>query len=133
MDRLVGWWAAPPDRHLQRVDDELGTHVIGDRPADHPTAPGVDHDGEVDLALGGGMLGDIGDPQPVGTLRCELAVHQVVAGRRVGVASGAAPAPLVDPNDAVDAHQTLDTFTADTATLAEHQLVVSARTAIGTT
>ena len=60
--------AAPPDGHLQGVDDELGADVIGDRPADHPPAPGVDHDGQIDLAVGGGMFGDVAHPQPVGSV-----------------------------------------------------------------
>src|SRR3954454_14644574 len=30
-DRLTIGWLSPPDRHLQRVDDELGRDVTGDR------------------------------------------------------------------------------------------------------
>jgi hypothetical protein len=29
------------DGHLQRVDDQLGAHVVGHAPADDPTAVGV--------------------------------------------------------------------------------------------
>ena len=74
----------------RRVDDELGAHVIGDRPADDPAGPGVDHDGEVDPALAGGVLGDVLHPQPVGAVGSELAVHQIVDAGSLGVAAGAA-------------------------------------------
>ena len=52
-------WPAAPDGHLDGVDDELGADVIGDRPAHDPAGPGVEHDGEVDPALTGGVLGDV--------------------------------------------------------------------------
>ena len=68
-DGLTLRWPPAPGRHLQGVDDELGPDVIGDGPADDPTAPGVEDDGHVDLALGGGVLGDVADPQPVGPVR----------------------------------------------------------------
>ena len=35
------------DSHAQRVDDELGAHVVGHRPADDPPGVGVLHSGEV--------------------------------------------------------------------------------------
>ena len=60
-DRADGG-STPPHGHLQPVDDELGADVIGDQAADHPSGPGVEHDREIDLALVGGMLGDVHDP-----------------------------------------------------------------------
>jgi len=46
-DRAFRWsWA--PGGHADRVGDELGAHVGSDRPADHSSGPGVDHDSEVD-------------------------------------------------------------------------------------
>src|SRR3546814_3081078 len=35
--------AAPPDRHDQRIGDELGCHVGTHRPSDHPAREQVDH------------------------------------------------------------------------------------------
>jgi hypothetical protein len=32
---------------LKRRQDDLGAQVIGHRPADHPPAPCIDHDGEI--------------------------------------------------------------------------------------
>ena len=37
-------------RHLERVDDELGAHVVGHRPADDPAAVGVLDGGEIQPA-----------------------------------------------------------------------------------
>jgi hypothetical protein len=70
--------SAPPERHLEGIDDELGPDVIGDRPADDASAEGVEDDGDVDLAGVGGVLGDVGDPQLVGLVDGELAVHQIL-------------------------------------------------------
>ncbi len=53
-----------------------------DRPADHAAAVDVEHDGAVDAALAGGVLGDVGDPQLVGAAAGELAVDQVAGGGR---------------------------------------------------
>jgi hypothetical protein len=65
---------AGPLRHLQRVDDELGAQMVRDRPADDPAGEHVEHHRRVDSALAGAVLGDVGDPQPVGAsatnLRC---------------------------------------------------------------
>lgn len=53
VDALVGGRAPAPEGHLEGVDDELGAHVVGDRPAHDAAAPGVEDDGQVDLALAG--------------------------------------------------------------------------------
>ena len=52
--------------------------VIGDRPAHDTATEGVDDDGEIDPALTGRVLGDVLDPQPVGAVGAELAVHEIV-------------------------------------------------------
>ena len=110
---VAGFGPAPPGRHLDGVDDELGTDVIGDRPAHDPTAERVEDHGEVDLAGPGRVFGDVHDPEPVWLGRVEGPAHQI--GRRldVGVASGATgPSAPVDASDAGLAHQALDPFAA---------------------
>ena len=62
---LARGWPAPPERHLDGVDDELGTDVVGDRPAHDSAAEGVEDHGQVHLAVAGGVLGDVHHPQPV--------------------------------------------------------------------
>jgi hypothetical protein len=47
----AGLGAAARDGHLERVDDELGAEVVGDRPADDPAAVAVHHRGQVQPAL----------------------------------------------------------------------------------
>ena len=128
---LAGRWPAPPDRHLHGVDDQFGAHVISDRPADHPAAPGIEHHSEVHLALAGRVLGDVGDPQPVRALRRELAVDEVIAEGGVGVTTGAATASFVHPDDPVDPHQPLDPLTPDTVSLTQLELVVDPGGPIG--
>ena len=89
-DGAVG--ATPQAGHLEGVDDELGAEVVGDRPADDPSGPGVDDDGEVDPALAGAVLGDVLHPQPVRAVGAELAVHQIVRQRIRPAPAGAADA-----------------------------------------
>jgi hypothetical protein len=70
--------AATPDRHLQRVDDKLAAEVIGDRPADDATGERVEDDREADLAGVSRVLGDVTDPEPIGCVHGEAAVHEIV-------------------------------------------------------
>lgn len=81
---------ALPERQLQRVDDQLDAQVVGDRPADTPAKPDVEHDGEVEPALSGAALGDVGDVQPIGLGRGEPPLHRVLDRLGGGVPTGAA-------------------------------------------
>jgi hypothetical protein len=47
--------SALPDRHLERIEDQLGAQVVRGGPAHDPAAPGVQHDREVEEA---GRRGD---------------------------------------------------------------------------
>lgn len=76
--------AAPPEGHLDGVDDELGADVVGDGPPDDAAAERVEHDGQVHLALAGRVLGDVHHPQPVRSGRVEGPVHEVLAGSAPG-------------------------------------------------
>ncbi len=78
--------------------------MVGDRPANDDPAEDVEHGGAVDLALGGGVLGDVGDPQPIGTFGDESALHQVLMHRRRRVGT-AVFAPVTDPGQPAGAHQ----------------------------
>src|SRR5665648_250308 len=70
--------AAGLDRHVERVDDQLGVLDVVDGPADDLATVGVHHGAAVDLALPGRVLCDVGDPQLVRSQPVELAVDQVV-------------------------------------------------------
>src|ERR1035437_6044124 len=63
-DGVIGELACG-DRHPESVRNERRGLCAVDRPADDLTAEGIKHDATVDLALTGGMLGDVGHPQAV--------------------------------------------------------------------
>jgi hypothetical protein len=44
MDHVAG--PALADRHLQRIDHQFRTQVVGHRPADDLAAPGIEDDGK---------------------------------------------------------------------------------------
>jgi hypothetical protein len=49
------------DGHPEGVGDQSGGRDRVDRPADDPTAPYVEDDSAIDLALSRRVLGDVGD------------------------------------------------------------------------
>jgi hypothetical protein len=110
---LTGHRSSPPGSHLQGVDHQLGSYVVGDGPAHDHAAVAVEHDRDVHLALGRGVLGHVHHPQAVRLSWVEAALDQVLGrlGARVttGAALGLAP---VDPDDAGLAHEALDPLAA---------------------
>ena len=54
-----------PQPLVERRDGEPGLQMIVERPAHHLAREGVDHDGEIDEALGEPDVGDVGDPDLV--------------------------------------------------------------------
>jgi hypothetical protein len=73
----AGRGPASPDGHLHRVDDELRSDVIGDRPPHHATAPGVDDNAQVHLALIGRVLAQVHHPQPIRAIDSEPPLDHV--------------------------------------------------------
>ena len=110
-------------RHLERVDDELGAHVIGHRPADDPARVGVLDGGEVDPALPGAQVGDVGHPQHVGLGRAEVALDEVVGDADAADADRRAAAlGAHQARDAGGAHEALDALARDHDAVCEPQL-----------
>jgi hypothetical protein len=68
---------AAPDGHLQGVQDQFGAQRPGGLPADQVAAKGVDDQGHIDKAGPGRHIGQVGDPQLIGSLRGEVPLHQV--------------------------------------------------------
>ena len=100
--------------HVERRGDELGAHVGGHAPADDAAAPGVGHRGEI-AEPGPGRDGrDVGDPEPVGARRMEIAVHEI--GRDVSMLIGDRrpdkPA-AVDAGDVQGSHEAGDALAGD--------------------
>jgi hypothetical protein len=50
------------DRHVERVQDELGAQVVGHRPAHDPPRERVQDHRQIEPALVGALLGDVGHP-----------------------------------------------------------------------
>ncbi len=82
----------------QGADGELGGHALVEGVADDAVAEQVLDRAAVELALGGGVLGDVGQPQLVGSGGGELALDQVVVHRRAGPAGQAALAGVHRPH-----------------------------------
>src|SRR5438094_494709 len=68
-------------RHLERVDDELRTQVVGHRPADDRAREGVLNRCQVEEALPRSEVRDVGDPQDVRRGRLEVALVQRLSPR----------------------------------------------------
>lgn len=73
-----GPWPTCTDCHVQSVHDQGGVLCGVDSPADDLAAASNQHGGAADLALPGGMLGDVRDPQLVQRETVEPPVDQFV-------------------------------------------------------
>jgi hypothetical protein len=94
------------ERRIERRADELGAHVGGHAGAHDPAAPGVDDRGEVAGTGPRRQRGDVGDPEPVGTLGAEVTVDEIREGLRIRVADrGAHEPPPVDAREMLGPHE----------------------------
>ncbi|MDT7595130.1 MAG: hypothetical protein QOJ06_676 [Pseudonocardiales bacterium] len=119
---------ATNDGHAQRIGDQFGAHVLGNRPADDQPGIGVHHCGAVQDAFGGAVFGDIGNPQPVWRGDGEVAVDQIGAGCRVrGADRAAATSTPVEALDAALAHHSGDPFEVHRQPQPERQLSMDPR------
>jgi hypothetical protein len=78
------------DRVVEGINGQLGGHPLSHGVADDPPAAGVLDRAEVELPLGGGVFGDVGQPQLVDLVGGEAAFDEVVVDRRAGLAGQAA-------------------------------------------
>jgi hypothetical protein len=122
------------DGHVQGVQDQLGAEVVGHRPADDPAGERVQDHGEVQPALTGALLGDVSDPQAVGSWWTELARDQI-RGRCRGRVAASEPvgSAAMDADDTAGAHEPSDTLAADSDVQPQAQLSVDAWGAVGAT
>jgi hypothetical protein len=127
MNRPVGR-PAPPNGHLERVDHQLGTHVIGHAPADDPTAVGVLHRREIQPALPRAQVGHVGDPEHVRRGRREVTVDEVIGDPDARHADRGAAAPAaLQPGDAGRSHQPLHPLAPDPNAVRQAQVGMDAR------
>jgi hypothetical protein len=65
------------ERHIERLEDELGGEVRGHGPADDAAAPRVEDDGQGQEAGPGRDLGDVGNPELVWARCGEVAIDEI--------------------------------------------------------
>jgi len=75
--QVVAGVGALPDRHVQRVQGQVGVEVLGQLPPDDHPRVDVDDERRVHPPGVGADVGDVGDPQLIRPLGDELAFHQV--------------------------------------------------------
>jgi hypothetical protein len=133
MDQAWGG-VALGDGHVQGVQDQLGAEMVGHRPANDPAGERVEDNGEVRPAVTGALLGDVSDPQAVGSWWTELARDQIRGWRRGRVAaSEPVGSAAMDADDTAGAHEPSDTLAADSDVQPQAQLSVDAWGAVGAT
>src|SRR5579859_2739825 len=69
--------ATVPDGHLEGIEGQVGSERGADPPADDRPAEGVDDERAVDEPGPGPNVGQVGDPQAVGSRRAEDPLHEV--------------------------------------------------------
>jgi hypothetical protein len=68
---------AAPDGHLQRVQRQTGPQRPRGLPTDEEPTERINDEGHIDKAGPGRHIGDIGDPQLVGSLRSKVTLYQI--------------------------------------------------------
>ena len=105
-------WAPSLDRHSQRVRHQRRGWLPVDRPADDAPAEGVEHNRAVHLPFACRVLGNVGDPELISLVPCELTLDTVFGSGDVGD-----PAISRPPRKALQMrspHQQLDSLSPDT-------------------
>lgn len=94
---------------LQRIEHEVGLHRTSDPPAHDMSREDVDDEGDVDEALPGRDVGEIGHPQVVRAISLELPVDPIQRVRRLGIRYGGAlrPSPAC-PTQPTHQHRPLE-------------------------
>ena len=105
MDHLARLTLA--EGHVEGVQNQLGSQMVGHRPADDPAAPDIHDDRQIEKSRGGREVSDVGDPQLVWAGGLKVAVDQIGRGPGLLVAlcrDRAAP-PAAGADQSSHAHQ----------------------------
>jgi hypothetical protein len=116
------------DRHPQGVRRERRGRLSVDRPSDDAPAEGVEHNRTVHLAFACRVLGNVGDPELISLVPCELTLDTVFGSGDVGDPTISRP-----PRKALQMrspHQQLDSLFPDRDATAYLQLGVNPPQAI---
>src|SRR5215218_870683 len=115
------------ERHLQRVGDELGAHVIGHRPAYDQAAEDILDGDEIQPAFPRAQVRDVGDPEPVGRRGEKRPVDEVLADPHAGHTDRRAAALAgLQAAEAGPAHEPLYSLAPDADSVGQPQLCVDA-------
>ena len=90
--------ATPVAHHggdVEGVGAQPGAHVVGQRPPELAAGEHVEDRAQIEPALDGGDLGQVGEPQLVGLLRAEVGFDQV--GKASSTWDSLGPSPFLAP------------------------------------
>ena len=87
VEQHPGFGPTAEARHRQRIKDQVGRHPRLDRPADHFAIEQIDHDGQIQPALGRGDVRDVARPHAIRGIRRKLAIQHVGYHRQTVLAS----------------------------------------------
>jgi hypothetical protein len=96
VQHTAGQVSAPSGGVVQRGHGQARLHPRVDGVTDDPVRPSILDRTQVELALGGAVFGDVGQPQVVRALGGEVAFHEVVVHRRPNLAALAPPPALAE-------------------------------------
>ena len=117
--------------HVQRVEHQFGTKMIGHRPSHDAPAEHIEHDGQIQKPLPGRHVGDIGHPETIRHIGVKLALDAVRRGTTTPIHCGGARAPAsAHPGQARLTHQARHSLTAHSASPGR-QLGVDSRHPVG--
>ena len=114
--RVVDHTGRPPlsQRHVERVQHELGAQMIRHRPADDPSTPRIDHDRQIQEPRPRRHVRDVRHPELVGTRCSEVTLNEVRGRTRVAIPSRRPRSPSTrDPLDPGSAHESRDPLATD--------------------
>ena len=121
------------ERHLERVDDQLGAEMVGHRPADDPPREQVLDVREVHEPLPRRDVGDVRRPRLVRALGAKITLEQVRSDPDSAQPDRRAPAlARQKPGDTGRSHQPLRALSSNTDVVLKPQLGVDPPGAIGT-
>ena len=71
------------ERHVESVEHDAGLQIGREGPSDDPARPGVENDRKVEKSGQRRQEGDVGHPQPAGSLGHEVAADEIAGGMMV--------------------------------------------------
>jgi hypothetical protein len=125
-------WSTASDRHLERVDHELGTKMRSHRPADDRSGVQIHHRREMQPSLTGGDIGDVRDPDPIWRLGGEPTAHEVRSRPELTRTPSTPSTADVNTLDTCGAHQPCHPLAGDEDPVVEAKLRPDPRCSVGT-